>query len=125
MTAYAQLPKTHPLTRAVPIGGPRGLDPGIGAWVNILRSHGVETYESCEGGEGHSYAEPTIAFGSPGDLTEGFHAFAVARTYGMPVKAIRRVWTAHEGELLGPCWHIVFWRKVGEPRPFRPTLGEA
>jgi hypothetical protein len=33
--------------------------------VNILAENGIETFESCEGGEGHSYPEPT------GDILDG------------------------------------------------------
>ncbi len=28
--------------------------------VEVLRAAGVETFESCEGGAGHSYPEPTV-----------------------------------------------------------------
>jgi hypothetical protein len=36
------------------------LDPGIEAYVRALVDEGVETSESCEGGPGHAYPEPTI-----------------------------------------------------------------
>jgi hypothetical protein len=36
------------------------LDPGIRQAVRILREAGVETFESCEGGERHAYPEPTV-----------------------------------------------------------------
>jgi hypothetical protein len=38
------------------------LDPGIGPYVDVLRAAGIETFESCEGGDGHAYAEPTVRF---------------------------------------------------------------
>lgn len=38
------------------------LDPKIAKYVNILRKHGIETYESCQGGEGHAYDYPAIRF---------------------------------------------------------------
>ena len=86
-----------------------GLDLGISALVHILRNHGVETFESCEGGGGHAFPEPTIRFsGQPGD---GAHAYAITRTFALPVSQIRRVWDEIEGELTGPCWEIVFRRK--------------
>ena len=40
-----------------------GLDPGIERAVNLLREARVETFESCEGGAGHAFPEPTIRFG--------------------------------------------------------------
>lgn len=39
-----------------------GLDPGIRDAVVALRRGGVETFESCQGGAGHAYPEPTIRF---------------------------------------------------------------
>ncbi len=36
------------------------LDPGISEFVAVLQSKGVETYESCQGGDGHAFFEPTI-----------------------------------------------------------------
>jgi hypothetical protein len=38
------------------------LDPGIAPYVDALRAEGVETFESCEGGDGHAYPEPTVRF---------------------------------------------------------------
>ena len=38
------------------------LDSGIRDAVRILAEAGVETFESCQGGEGHAYAEPTVRF---------------------------------------------------------------
>ena len=88
-----------------------GLDPGIEGWVNLLRVHHVETYESCEGGEGHSYPEPTIAF--RGNRSAGFHALHVALTHDLPVSEIRRVWEIYDGgDPHGPIWQIVFRRKA-------------
>ena len=48
----------------------KSLDKGIKKYVEILRSEGIETYESCEGGAGHAYFEPTICF--YGQIGEGF-----------------------------------------------------
>lgn len=86
------------------------MDEGIARAVHILREAGIETFESCEGGEGHPFFEPTIRFsGNPG---EGFRAYAVAVTHGLPVKDIRRAWGVSDGELSGPWWEIVFRTKV-------------
>jgi hypothetical protein len=88
------------------------LDPGIAPWVEKLRRHSVETFESCQGGAGHAYAEPTIRFsGGPG---AGAHAYSVARTYDLPVDAVRRTWVETDGELTGPYWEIVFRRQAND-----------
>jgi hypothetical protein len=38
------------------------LDPGIAPYVDALRGEGIETFESCDGGDGHAYTEPTVRF---------------------------------------------------------------
>jgi hypothetical protein len=45
---------------------PGKLDRGIRKVVERLQACGIETFESCEGGEGHAFLEPTIRFyGTP------------------------------------------------------------
>lgn len=90
------------------------LDPGIADAVMLLRHGGVETYESCQGGPGHSYPEPTVAF--HGGPAVGPHALSVAMTYGLPVSELRRVWRMESGEPTGPSWQLVF----STPRPAAP-----
>ncbi len=82
------------------------LDAGIRRYVEILDGAGVETYESCEGGDGHACPEPTIRF--HGDHTEGPRALAFALQHGLPVSALRRLWTLIDGELTGPTWELTF-----------------
>jgi hypothetical protein len=84
------------------------LDPGIAPYVDVLDAAGIESFESCEGGEGHSYAEPAVRF--YGVTGEGFRAMAVALQNGLPVRAVRRIWTVNEnGEPQGPYWELAFW----------------
>ena len=81
------------------------LDPGIEKYVRILREHGIETYESCQGGDGHSYPHPAIRF--HGHFDEGFRAFAIARCHQFPIAQLNRVWIVEDGEPVGPTWEIV------------------
>lgn len=81
------------------------LDEGIREAVRVLAEAGVETFESCQGGEGHAYAEPTIRFF--GERAEGFRALAVALQYRLRVLALRRVWPINDGEPTGPWWELV------------------
>lgn len=37
--------------------------------METLIAHGIETFESCQGGSGHSFPEPTVRF--EGGLAEG------------------------------------------------------
>lgn len=87
--------------------GEMPIDPGIKNEVEILRKFGIETYESCEGGKGHPYPEPTIRF--HGDRSEGFKALAVALQHALKVSSIRRIWEIIDDEPTGPEWEIVFY----------------
>jgi hypothetical protein len=60
------------------------LDKGIAFYVRILRDSGIETFESCEGGKGHSYPEPTIRFF--GGQGQGFKALCVAQEHALPIR---------------------------------------
>lgn len=82
------------------------LDKGIEKFVLILNQFGIETYESCEGGRGHAYPEPTIRF--EGDRSEGFRALAIALQNRLPVFNLRRLWYIEDGEPTGPVWEMTF-----------------
>ena len=82
------------------------LDPGIAYAVLILRAAGVETYESCEGSDGHACPEPTVFF--HGEGSAGWSALSTAQAHGLPVLALRRVWTVINGEPTGPTWELTF-----------------
>lgn len=86
------------------------LDPGIEHYVAILRSEGIETCQSCEGGPGHAYLEPTIDF--LGSRAEGPRAAAIALTFGLPVSELRRIWHIVDGEIEGPIWSMTFSTKA-------------
>ncbi len=86
------------------------LDPGILRAVELLNEGGIETYESCEGGDGHAYTEPTVRFF--GAQAEGYKALAIALEHGLPVQALKRIWEVRDGEACGPNWEIVFWKKL-------------
>jgi hypothetical protein len=70
--------------------------PGIAGAVRILREAGVETFQSCQGAEGHTTSEPLIQFGC-----------------GLPVLYLRLQWNIEHGhEPVGPYWEIVFREQV-------------
>jgi len=90
---------------------PGKLDPGIRKAVELLQANGVETFESCEGGPGHSYPEPTVRlYGNP---AAGWRALAVCLDHGLAVAAIRRIWPVLDRyEPTGPYWEIVFRERL-------------
>lgn len=84
------------------------LDRGIKRAVELLRAGGVET---CEGGEGHAYPEPTVAFfGGP---YAGWLAMSICLANGLPVASLRRTWMVYElNDVTGPHWEIVFRNRL-------------
>ena len=89
------------------------LDSGIAEVVHILRAAGVETFESCEGGPGHAFPEPTVRF--HGNVGAGHLALGVVMTHALPVSELRRTWSIEEKCPTGPCWELVFFKKVKSP----------
>src|ERR1017187_3449656 len=83
------------------------IDSGIKHELKILCDNGIETTESCQGGQGHPFPEPTIRF--CGGRAAGFKAIQVAITFGLKVSDLRRVWHMQEGELTGPEWEMTFY----------------
>lgn len=89
------------------------IDPGIRPYVLALREGGVETFESCQGGAGHAFAEPTIRFHGP--VSAGFKAYAVALDRGLPVAALRLSYPVDGSQMLtGPWWEMVFARAAAD-----------
>jgi hypothetical protein len=86
------------------------VDAGIRPYVDVLRAAGVETFESCEGGEGHACPEPMVRF--HGEPPEGFRALAVALQHQLPVLALNRSWSIEGREPVGPHWELIFRRKA-------------
>ena len=84
-----------------------GLDAGIREIVKtLIEEYHIETYESCEGGEGHAFYEPTVRF--HGQRDEGFRALAAAQERGYEVSSLCRVWDVIDGEPRGPTWEMTF-----------------
>jgi hypothetical protein len=89
---------------------PGKLDAGIRQAVEKLQASGIATFESCEGGPGHAYPEPTVAF--HGTSEAGWRAVGVCLAYGLPILSLRRVWNVLDAnEPTGPHWEITF-RKI-------------
>lgn len=82
------------------------VDAGIRREVTILSQHGIETFESCEGGPGHAFPEPTIRF--YGQRDQGFKALSIALANGMRPAVLRRYYSIIDGEPHGPDWEMTF-----------------
>lgn len=82
------------------------IDHGIREAVTILQNGGIETFESCFGGEGHPCPEPMVRF--HGNSFEGFKAFTVAKNHGLNVLSVAYEYSESNGWLEGPHWKMTF-----------------
>lgn len=87
------------------------LDAGIRRYVLALRSGGVETIQSCQGGEGHPCPEPMVSFA--GGTGAAFKAYGVSRDFGLPVCRLQMYYSLNDGVLEGPTWELIFSRHEG------------
>jgi len=106
----------------------KGLDHGIRTTVWKLRSYGVRTVQSCEGGRGHSSTEPYVQFTEVLGLVDGtghaagMYAMAIAlsaaKNGGLkPMELLEKwgLWDGHPGE---HSWEITFYPPVGTRWPW-------
>jgi len=106
-----------------------GLDPEIRPAVEILNKHGFKTIESCQGGEGHCFSEPTVCFeGSEFDL---IRAYEICEQYNLCLLEGHRVYRktpfhdSDETTEIGITWRepfneIVFLKHSKTGTIFRP-----
>lgn len=92
------------------------LDKGIRFAVKVLHAHGIETGQSCQGGKGHSYNDPTIDLSTSDTGTEIFSAFDVLNQYGLPVSNISLVWETGGHKLLSERIGRITFYKTMEDR---------
>ena len=86
-----------------------GLDPGIRDAVIALRGRGIETLDSCQGGEGHALIWPMVSFDSGEEDALSAFRFMIER--GFPADRLHKAWYHCPDcypELSGPVWEIIF-----------------
>jgi hypothetical protein len=102
--------------------GGEPLDPGIIRLLRILKEHGIETCQCCEGpdgmqpegrhGVGHSYRAPTV------DVTyQPWAALDIAMQYGVRVDRISEVFRVRDWRPVEQLWRIEF--NSGDMERFR------
>jgi hypothetical protein len=108
------------------------LDPEIVAAVRALAECGVDTFSSCQGGEGHpGYGGmPTILFN--GDENAGLWAVWLLETQGFRVQTLSRNWDLDRGLPREPFWRVTLRTlssglpsRVLEAVEGRPAIGDA
>lgn len=81
------------------------LDPGIRRTVCYLRDHEIDTFESCQGGEGHSWPHPCVHF--QGDENAGLWVVWLLEHAGTHVRWLSRTWDLDHGLPRSPYWEVV------------------
>jgi hypothetical protein len=91
------------------------LDPGIAEAVWVLRENGIDTCQSCQGGPGHAYSQPTVAF--TGSRKEAFRAAEIVRRpeiierIGMRPADLSKSWSLCIvfRQMGRGCWELTWW----------------
>lgn len=65
------------------------IDEGIREAVKILSENGFDTFESCEGGEGHSFDLPIVRFN--GNIKNCKQAYTLCENAGLNILTCERV----------------------------------
>jgi hypothetical protein len=86
------------------------LDPGIRFAVRVLHARGIETAQSCEGGEGHAYDHATVDLLGGGQLPTGFAALAALEEYGLLVRGVALFWRIDKGVPVENFWRVTLLR---------------
>jgi hypothetical protein len=83
------------------------LDEGIRYYVDVLEKEGIETCQSCQGGPGHCYEQPTVDFYAH-NVGAIYKVASIATTYGLPWCDIYLAWSNQDHLMNGPSGRIVF-----------------
>lgn len=86
----------------------QGIDPGIRFAVVVLHARGIETCQSCGGGDGHAYDHPTVDLPAGHGDNSGMAALTALYEYGLPVMDLSLVWGVTAGLPGPPVWRITF-----------------
>ena len=90
------------------------LDAGVRFAVKVLHAKGFETCQSCQGGDGHSYDQPTVDLNAAADDAWGFAAMATLQDYGLQVRELSLLWNIRNGLPYEKLWRITFWKTMEE-----------
>jgi hypothetical protein len=88
----------------------RDVDKGISRYVGIFLRNGIETCQSCEGGPGHAYPEPTID--CYGGIGSGWAILKVCLDFDLPIMTLCLFWDITDGLPTGPAWRAIFKTKM-------------
>ena len=100
----------------------QGLDPGIRFAVRVLHAAGIETCQSCQGGAGHAYDQPTVDMVASAADARGFAALHALHAYGLPVAELALVWPIRHGLPYEHLWRVTFSATMESRADERPMF---
>lgn len=92
------------------------IDPEIAAALHALADYEIDTFSSCQGGDGHGGGMPEILFG--GDENAGLYAVWLLEAAGFRVWELSRHWDLDHGLPRRPFWRVTL--RTLEPAGPRP-----
>jgi hypothetical protein len=95
------------------------VDPEITAAVHALADYEINTFSSCQGGDGHPCAMPEILF--HGDEAAGLYAVWLLEAQGFRVWELSRHWDLDHGLPRQPFWRVT----LRTLQPMGPRPGTA
>lgn len=100
-----------------------GIDAGVRFAVRVLHAAGIETCQSCEGGQGHAYTEPSVDMRADGPhRAGGFRALSALADYGLHVRRIELVWDVVDDLPTERIWRVVLRKAHSERADERPQF---
>lgn len=95
------------------------IDPDVAAALHALADYEIDTFSSCQGGEGHACVLPEILF--LGDENAGLYAVWLLEAQGFRVWEVSRHWGLDFGQPRTPFWRV----KLRSLEPMGPRSGTA
>jgi len=99
-----------------------GLDAGIRLAVRVIHAAGIDTCQSCQGGEGHAYDQPSIDLCASGHDARGFAVLSALTDYGLDVAELQLVWNVKNGLPYEQLWRVTLVRAYPERAEERPIF---
>jgi hypothetical protein len=95
------------------------IDPEIAPALHALADYGIDTFASCQGGEGHASFMPEILF--YGDENAGLYAVWLLEAAGFRVWELSRHWDLDHSLPRQPWWRVA----MRSLKPMGPRRGTA
>ena len=108
--------------KMMPAAGYAAMDAGIRFAVRVLHAAGIDTCQSCQGGAGHPYSEPTVEMVAGADGAEGFAALAALSAYGLAVAEVAQIWHVKNGLPYEKLWRITFTKSFEDRADEQPQF---